>query len=248
MAKPTVHQIPLTTAECAFVVAVLDAATSEERAASIAAVVKAWPEEDGNAEIVLIDDDRKVVRGLLQRDRDRRRSDPRQSRRQLPLALDPYEHEDYVFNVGNASLTGKEILNLMLAFDDYELDIMTARRILAPSVNSDSLDFFGLQRAGEPVMHAYLRKIAVAGVYVDDKSAQPPYYVNVATARRACAEWEKAGICKLIREPAGGRRQYDRVYIDWRDDMWLPPKARRPIKVRSQPLQDVDDEALREMA
>ena len=247
MAKQTVHQIPLTPAERAFVVALLDAAKSEERAASIAAVVKAWPEEDGMAEIVLIDDDRKVVRGLLQRDRDRRRSDSRQSRRQLPQ-VDPYEHEDYVFNVGNASLTGKEILNLMLAFDDYELDIMTARRILAPSVNSDSLDFFGLQRAGEPVMHAYLRKIAVAGVYVDDKSAQPPYYVNVATARRACAEWEKAGICKLIREPAGGRRQYDRVYIDWRDDMWLPPKARRPIKVRSQPLQDVDDEALREMA
>lgn len=258
MSKPESHRIALTPAERAFVVDVLDAAaqdavrlretprevavytnamlTNEGRAGAIAAVIKAWPVgDDGMIEIVLLDDDRKVFHDLMNRTPPARGTPCR--------GPDLFDSDDHTFTRAGAKLTGNEIGRLRRMFWDYELDIMAAREILLRS--DECWPFF--TEGKHPVMHAYLRNIAVAGVYIDDPRASPAYHVNVFTARFACAEWERAGVCTLRREPAGGRRKYDRVHIDWREDMWLPPDTRRKPRPISSPLQDVDDRFLEEM-
>lgn len=124
--KPTSHRIPLTPAERAFVVSVLDAAAIEDRAAAIASVIKAWPEENGMVEIVLLDEDRKVVCEQLGSSRGRRGVCGRHDRDRLPL----FDDEDHVFTAGRATLAGTKVRDLWLAFAEYEVDVMAAREIL----------------------------------------------------------------------------------------------------------------------
>jgi hypothetical protein len=63
-----------------------------------------------------------------------------------------------------------------------------------------------------------------------------------------------AGFGTLRREPAGGRRKYDRLYIDWHDDMWKPPYSRRrPLREREtlperETLSKIESDAIGGMA
>jgi hypothetical protein len=267
VAKPQSHTIPLTPPERAFVVAVIDDAVKvaadmraaprqvcvvtdgmladEDCAGAVVPMIARWPEEDGMVEIVLLDEPRAAVQRLLGRSRERRRASNRRDRRRLPL----FETDDQTFIAGAAALTGREIGRLERMFGDYKLDLPTAREIL---LRSSREAFFGdvydmTTGQKRSVMHAYLRNVMAAGFFLDDKAAKPSYYVNPGVLRLACAEWVRAGVCKLRREPAGGRRKYDRVHLDWEVGMWLPPQDRRKPAVKRPPLTAEDEAAIGEV-
>lgn len=268
--KPTTHKISLKPEERDFLVGVMREAASrlrelegnpdnpagqftpemlesERRGVAVAPLMAAWPAERGRVELVIEDEQREAIGGLLKGPAIAGMLRDSRSIRNEPDSI------QFSFTVGGATLSGDDLSEMALAFEDYRIDRDRLKQILKESKTPRIFVVGGAYlpsnlRPNRRDIYGYLYKIADAGFFVDSDQATRAFYVNVAVARAAAAEWERAGACKLTQQPAGGRRKYPRVLFDWAEDMYLPPVGRRaplpPIPVVTPDI----DAALRELS
>ncbi len=128
---------------------------------------------------------------------------------------------------------GAEFLEV---FADFRLDFDRISDVLLAETPLYKSTLMRNSRRLQP----FLYRIARDCFYKDDVQAYIRVWFRIDAIREACEVFANAGLCKLRAEPAGGRHQYPRVYIDWSAEMYLPPPGRRSRRCQFQtPFPDV---------
>ena len=208
MAKPSTHMIPLTAVERADVLAYLDQWKLPDEGAG--AVINAAPAgDDGLHYVVLTEKQRAALDGLF----------INSSSREFEL-WSPF---------GKHMLDVDRIKETIIAADPGHRLIKPGREWVA----DQSRDPVWRGRGVEHVNHAYyaIEDVLRRGFY---SWPENPGRVQRARAVRAKAVFEICAAAGLGRIRTEGRR----TFIDWHDELWIPPRGRRVLPATLEPAED----------
>lgn len=255
--KPTVHRIPLTVDERAFLNAILAAMIEKGNrtvvpAAAIIANVGLRP--DGLVDLTLEDHDRFQVLACLELAALKKRS-VFGCRPHLPDAPGFGFMEGH--DICPLTLFAKAMLygdvycgtpwrDLQGMFCDFEIDIARVRQVLAEEGCHAGFGGKGpYYNKGKPEL---LKKSVYRALFAVGYMIDSPHYRERDLQFGAYVVCEKAGLGRIRRVPPKKEGGRGRIHFDWHHDMWKPPAARRPPLPEPETLSRADEEAIEGMA